>query len=412
VRVSAFMLSLNFSKMNFDFEQIYNELFAYCEAENFSGYDPFEGLNSPFVQLTPLKYFAPARLAWLQFVKRSPINLRPFLKIEKGVNSKGIALFALAELSRFRTNQNTLHANNAKQFLQQLLELKTQNSKLKTQNPKTAFSYNFDWQSRAFFAPKGTPTVVPTAFAAQAFIEAYQLLDNEIYLETANEICEFILNDLNRSFESKDEICFSYTPLDKSVIFNASLLAGETLANTGKILENDFFLETAAKTVRFVINRQKENGAWAYGSKLRHAWVDNFHTAYILLSLFRISNLIPELKNETEKAIKTGLNFWLENFFLADGTPKYYDKNIYPVDIHSASAAIAALSELNQSDERCLPQAEKTLRWTIENMRDSQGFFYYQKQKNRTVKTPFIRWGQAWTAYALARFLETKTEKK
>lgn len=406
MRVSAFVLSLYFFTM--DVEQIYNELFDYCKTENFSGYDPFEGLNSPFIQLTPLKHFAPARLAWLQMVKRSPVNLRSFLKIEKGVNPKGIALFALAELARFRTNQKTLHADNTKQFLQNLLELKTQNSKLKTQ--KTAFGYNFDWQSRAFFAPKGTPTIVPTAFAAQAFLEAYEIFGDKIYLETAREICEFILNDLNRSFETEDEICFSYTPLDKSVIFNASLLAGETLANTGAILKNDHYLETAAKTVRFVINRQKENGAWAYGSKLRHAWVDNFHTAYILLSLFRISNLIPELKNETGNALKTGLDFWLENFFLEDGTPKYFDKQTYPVDIHSASAAIAALSELNQIDERCLPQAEKTLRWTIENMRDGAGFFYYQKRKKRTVKIPFIRWAQAWTAYALARFLEIKNK--
>ena len=231
------MLSLNFSKMNFDFEQIYNELFAYCQAENFSGNDPFDGLNSRIFQHTPLKYSAPVRLAWLQTIKRSPLNLRPILKIEKSVNPKGIALFALAEISRFRANQKPSHAENAKQFLQQLLELKILLPKTKNQKPKTAFGYNFDWQSRVFFAPKGTPTIVPTAFAAQTFIEAYKLFGDAIYLETAKEICEFILNDLNRSFESKDEICFSYTPLDKTVIFNASLLAGEVLANTGAILK-------------------------------------------------------------------------------------------------------------------------------------------------------------------------------
>ncbi|MEO6590328.1 MAG: delta-aminolevulinic acid dehydratase, partial [Pyrinomonadaceae bacterium] len=203
--------------MNFDFEQIYNELFAYCQAENFSGYDPFEGLNSRIFQYTPLKYFAPARLAWLQTVKRSTINLRPILRIEKSVNPKGIALFALAELSRFRTNQKAIHADNAKKFLRQLLELKIQLPITDYQLPKTAFGYNFDWQSRVFFAPQGTPTIVPTAFAAQALIEAYKLFGDEMYLETAKEICEFILSDLNRSFESKDEICFSYTPLDKTV---------------------------------------------------------------------------------------------------------------------------------------------------------------------------------------------------
>ena len=43
------------------------------------------------------------------------------------------------------------------------------------------------------------------------------------------------------------------------------------------------------------------------------------------------------------------------------------------------------------------------------NMLDAQGFFYYQKRKNGTVKTPYMRWGQAWMAYALARLIERKS---
>lgn len=388
---------------------VYDQLFAWCEAEDFAGYDPFDGLNSRVFQASPLKYFTVPRLVWLQMVKRSGRNLRPLLKIEKGVNPKGIALFALAELSRFRATGNEKHAENSKQLLKRLLSLKIEieSPKSKSQN-RTAFGYNFDWQSRAFFAPLGTPTIVPTAFAAQAFSEAYELFGDKNYLETAQEICRFITKDLNRSFESEDEICFSYTPLDKSVIFNASLLAGECFASVGKLTGNDEYLELAAKTARFVICRQRADGAWEYGSKQRHAWVDNFHTAYILLSLFRLENSIAGLNNETGQAIKKGLNYWLESFFLPDGTPKYYDKQTFPIDIHSASAAIIALCELKDLDERCLPLAEKVANWTIENMRDAQGFFYYQKRQNETVKTSFIRWSQAWTAFAISRLLEVK----
>lgn len=380
-------------------ETAYEQLFNYCESENFAGYDPFDALGSRIFQKLPFKNSTLTRLIWLQTVKRSPVNLRPFLKIEKGTNAKGIALFALAELARFRTNYAPQHAENARQFLEKL-----QSSKIKIQRSKTAFGYNFDWQSRAFFAPQGTPTIVPTAFAARAFLEGYTLFDDENYLETAKEICNFILEDLNRSFESEDEICFSYTPLDNSVIYNASLLAGECLAEVGKITNNKDLLETAAKTARFVIRRQMENGAWAYGSKLRHAWVDNFHTAYTLLSLFRLQKIIPNL--ETKTPIKKGLDFWLEKFFLADGTPKYYDKQTFPIDIHSASAAVVALGELDEVDERCLSLAKKVADWTLENMRDERGFFYYQKRRFHTVKIPFIRWSQAWTAYALARLIE------
>ena len=386
-------------------QKTYDELFSYCETENFAGYDPFDGLNSRIFRAVPLKYFSLGRLAWLQMVKRSAKDLRPMLKVEKGINAKGIALFALAELSRFRSTYKPQHAENAKNFLEKLLGLKIPNLKSEIPN-RTAFGYNFDWQSRAFFAPQGTPTIVPTAFAAQALLEGYALFGDEIYLETAQEICAFITEDLNRIGETDDEICFSYTPLDKSVIFNASLLAGECLASVGAILSNEEYLNLARKTANFVINRQKENGAWAYGEKLRHAWVDNFHTAYILLSLFRLQKLIPGLN--CDKTIKPGLDYWLENFFLADGTPKYYDKETFPIDIHSAAAAIVALCELSEIDERCLALAEKVAAWTIENMRDEKGFFYYQKRKDKIVKTSFIRWSNAWTALAIARLLESR----
>ncbi|MGI9036319.1 MAG: delta-aminolevulinic acid dehydratase [Pyrinomonadaceae bacterium] len=393
-------------------EKIYDELFAWCETENFAGYDPFDGLNSRIFQATPLKFFASARLAWLQMVKRSSDeNLRPRLKIEKGVNSKGIALFALAELARFRATSETKHAENAKKLLEKLLALKIeiQNPKSQIQN-RAAFGYNFDWQSRAFFAPKNTPTIVPTAFAARAFLEAYALFKTPEYLATAQEICRFIITDLNRPFESSEEICFSYTPLDRSVIFNASLLAGETLASFGALTGNWECANLAKKSARFVARRQRADGAWAYGAKFRHQWIDNFHTAYILLSLFRLQKTIPNLRDEVSPAIEAGLNFWLDNFFLADGIPKYYDKQTFPIDIHSASAAIVALCELDELDARRQPLAEKVAAWTIENMRDADGFFYYQKRKSQIIKTPFMRWAQAWTALAIARLLEVKRQ--
>ena len=386
---------------------VYDELFAWCEAENFAGYDPFDGLNSRIFQASPLKYFAVSRLVWLQIVKRSARNLRPLLKIDKGVNPKGIALFALAELSRFRATKNEKHAENAKALLKKLLSLRIQKPEFSA-DKRLAFGYNFDWQSRVFFAPRGTPTIVPTAFAAQAFFEGSELFGDEEYFKAVQAICRFIIKDLNRPFESEEELCFSYTPLDKSVIFNASLLAGEVLANVGKLSENQKYLDLAARSARFVIRRQRADGAWSYGSKRRHTWVDNFHTAYVLLSLYRLEKSIKDLKSETAPTIKKGLDYWLENFFLADGTPKYFDKETFPVDIHSAAAAIVALCELRNLDNRCLPLAEKVANWTIENMRDEKGFFYYQKRPGEIVKTPFMRWSQGWTAFAIARLLEAK----
>jgi hypothetical protein len=383
-------------------QDIYDKLFAYCESEKFAGYDPFDGLNSSIFQATPFRKFTISRLAFLQFVKRSPFNLRPILRIPKGVNAKGIALFSLAELSRFRATNENIHADNAKSLLEVLSGLTIEI------NDRKSFGYNFDWQSRAFFAPKGTPTIVPTAFAAQAFTEGFELFGDESYLKIAASICDFIVADLNRIDETVDEVSFSYTPIDRSVIFNASLLAGECLARIGEIRSNEEYLNLAEKSANYVIKRQKENGSWAYGSKLRHSWVDNFHTAYILLSLYRLQNLIPNFN--CQETIDRGLDFWLDNFFLADGTPKYFENSVFPVDIHSASAAIVALAELSELNERCLPMAELVADWTIENLQSESGFFYYQKRRFYTEKTSYIRWANAWTAYAISRLLEVKTK--
>ena len=99
-------------------------------------------------------------------------------------------------------------------------------------------------QCRSFFAPHGTPTVVPTAFAARAFIEAAYAFKDDEYLKTARSVCDFLLYDLPRIVESDTELCFSYSPNSHTRIFNASLLAAEVLASiaareaaAGKVIE-------------------------------------------------------------------------------------------------------------------------------------------------------------------------------
>ena len=396
--------------MALDLETIYEQLFAYCEQQGFSGYDPFDGLNSSWFQRSPLKYSAAARLAWLQMVKRSPVDLRRVLGVKKGVNPKGLALFALAELSRFRATKEPQHAKNARKLIDRLYETKIE-GRTKDGRRTTAFGYNFDWQSRVFYVPVGTPAIVPTAFASQAFVEAFSSFGEEKYLAAADEICGFILNDLNRPVETADEVCFSYTPVDQSVIYNASLFAGESLARVGAISGNTDYLEMAAKAARFVIRRQSENGSWQYGENASQKWVDNFHTAYVLLSLHRFSRAIPNLRSEISDVLLRGTDYWLDKFFLDDGTPKYYDSEIYPIDIHSAAVAIGTLCELKELDERMMPMAKKTAEWTVKNMRNERGFFYYQKRETRVLETPFIRWGQAWMAFALASLIESKDGK-
>ncbi len=224
--------------MAIDLTSAHKRLWQWCRAQGFAGYDPYDALNSRWFQATPLRH------------------------------SRIFALAALAEYRRSQTKEAELEA---RELLDDLMWMRLKGFK------GAAWGYNFDWQSRAFFAPRGTPTIVPTAFAARALCEAAEVFGQEEYLPFARTVCDFILNDLNRSEETEREVCFSYSPLDQTRVFNASLLAGETLAAVGRLTGEASLCDWARRSASYVTRRQRADGSWAYGGDDHQSWADGFH---------------------------------------------------------------------------------------------------------------------------------------
>jgi hypothetical protein len=393
--------------MAVDLATAHEQLWKYCRAHGYAGHDPFDGLNSRLFQATPFKNSRTARLAWIQFHKRSPINFRSLVGVSRERNAKAIALFALAALADFRRAPTAENEIEARELLDDLVGMSLKGFK------GACWGYNFDWQSRSFFVPRGTPTIVPGAFAARALCEAAEVISRDEYLPFARTICDFVLNDLNKSDETSDQVCFSYSPLDRTRVFNASLLAGETLATVGSMLGEQSLIDWAQRTALYVVRRQQQNGSWAYGADSHQSWADNFHTAYILSSLSRINAVVSESGavatgsgDDFDNVLRRGYEFWTQQFFLTHGWPKYFPDRLYPADIHSAASAIVTLVELRGQIPSTLVLAQQIAEWTMANLRDREGFFHYQKRRFFSVKIPYMRWSQAWMIYALARLRE------
>jgi len=374
------------------FQAAYDQLLSWCQQRDFAGHDPFDALNSRLFQATPLAQSRNARLIWTQVVKRSPADPRALIRVPAQRNAKGIALFTLAQIANHR-RLNTADSEAAvREFLAGLLSMKIDGYS------GACWGYNFDWQSRNFFAPRNTPTIVPTAFAARALIEAGT--DDE-----ARSVCEFIVKDLPRTIETESELCFSYAPNTNTSIFNASLLAAEVLASVGAQTGETELIDLADRAARYVLNNQQPDGSWLYGTDPKQSWIDNFHTAYVLFSLKRIID-VSSRRHDFQPALERGYRYWKENFFLADGWPKYYDHDLYPADAHAAASAIVTFLECRELDDDALKLAQTIATWTIQNLRGTRGFFYYQRRRFYTVRKPYMRWTQAWMLYALSRLLE------
>ena len=107
-----------------------------------------------------------------------------------------------------------------------------------------------------------------------------------------------------------------------------------------------------------------------------------------------------------EKNLKTGFQFYVEHFFEDNGRPKYYHNRVYPVDSQCISQSIDTLAYFADVEEAALPLAKKVAKWTIDNMQDKDGHFYYRQYPFFIkAKTPMLHWAQATTYKALTLLL-------
>jgi rhamnogalacturonyl hydrolase YesR len=381
----------------------FNKLKNYCEKENFKGWDPYDGLNSKVfntLYLNKVRFF---RLAWIQLFKRNPINLRNLFLIDKEYNPKGLGLFLTGYCNLYKVEKKEEYLNHIIFLADKLIELQSKGYS------GSCWGYNFDWQSRAFFLPKTTPTVVATSFISSALLDAYDITKEERYLNTAISSTKFIINDLNRT-PKKEGFIFSYSPYDNTRVYNASLLGSKLLARVYSYTKDESLLKIAKDSVTACANTQREDGAWIYGELKIQDWVDSFHTGYNLECIYDYQKYTGD--NSFDSVIEKGLKYYLNNFFLEDGTPKYYDNKTYPIDIHAPAQFVATLYKLNQlKNNKVL--VDKVLNWTIDNMQDEKGYFYYQLKPSKSSKIPYMRWAQAWMFYSFTYyFLEFNDDEK
>jgi hypothetical protein len=159
----------------------------------------------------------------------------------------------------------------------------------------------------------------------------------------------------------------------------------------------------ARAAIEYTCSKQLPGGAWLYAEEPRYHWIDNFHTGYNLDSLYFYIECTGY--QEYDAHLDRGLRYYKANFFEDSGRPKYYQQRTYPVDIQCAAQSIDTLALLSQRDPSCVELALKVAAWTIRNMQDRRGYFYYRQYPFMKAKTPMLHWGQATMFKALAHLL-------
>ena len=382
-------------------EKILCDLLVNVQNEDTVGYDPFDGLNSRFFRSLPFSNKPIFRLLWIQFFKHCPINLRTYLGVPKTLNPKAIGLLLLGMLRRVRAEKKVACPSYSQKIIRCL-----HNNLIYTKYG-FGFGYNFDWQSKAFFVPKGTPNTVTSVYVGHALLDFYETCGDQQASKWAQGVHDFLLNEMVM-WEKEDFLCFSYIPHEKAEVHNANLLAAAFLSRIYAKNENQRLKEMITKAVRFSISDIQENGYWPYGTMPHHRWMDNFHTGFNLESLLQIRTNLNT--HEYDKVIKKVYAFYRANFFLDNGIPRYYNNKTYPIDIHNIAESIIILNKVASNDSALWSTGErnnasvllrKVMAYAFTKFWDKKGYFYYQRGKVLVNKINYMRWSQAWMFYAL-----------
>jgi polysaccharide biosynthesis protein VpsJ len=363
---------------------------SWVEAHDFQAYDPGDGENSFLRHLTFNSQFLRRMLT--AAVLRSPFEIRPWIGIRPHTSTKGMGYMGWGYVKMYAATKDATYRRRAEYCFDWLMQNRAPGYE------QYCWGNHFSFSTRAGTIPKYMPTIVWSSLIGLAFLEAFEVLGDERYLQVAASTAEWV-KTLPRERTSRGA-CISYIPSAQSSIHNSNMLGGALLACTSKHTGDVEAAKLARMAMSYSCARQNCDGAWFYGEASKYHWIDNFHTGYNLDCLKRYEDSIGD--GEFTKHLQEGFRYFKQTFFEADGRPKYYHNNSSPTDIQCAAQSVDTLTYFSRMDPSALELAQRVAAWTIEHMQAKDGHFCYRDLGWKKIKTPMLHWGQGTMFKAMA----------
>ncbi|MEJ8756927.1 hypothetical protein WG947_07975 [Pontibacter sp. H259] len=351
---------------------------------NYHSFDPYDALTNKNIDTLTQSKPLLRRIA-IQMISKSPLDLH-FLGMSKMVHTKTVS--DLLWYHSIKGDDDSL--SKVDFFFEWLLNLRIQD------NEFYSWGLNFPYTSRFIDADKNMPNLYNTINAGLAICYSFDKLKSENQIlakKVVKGIIEFIETSLNYTDEGSKG-WYSYYPNQTSPTYNVNALALYFLV----------FVQTKFNDIKFDDNRidglinllcdeQQDDGSWFYSRSKNGAWIDGFHTGFILESL---AFAFKELKGNKKllASIEKGWLFYINEMFTSDGFPRYLlGKGKYPIDSQNCAQAIQTISNvgqwINKNEKELLT---KVIQNSIDNLYSKEGFFYYKKSLLFTYRSSYIRW--------------------
>ncbi len=375
----------------------------FAECQGTETYDPYDFKGSPLVmglhQRGSLGKAALKAIYGAAFL--APSMTRKALGVRKQASAGGVAHLAMAYCELHRSGNPT--ALDKARLLLDELEAMRQGS---------GWGLPFAWQSGVATVPAHTPIGHTTMTVGNAFYEYHTIAEDDWSLAQAVTACAFLNGGLPQTETEGGGMALSYTPLDSSKCVNSNADAAALLARVGAKAGRATYLDSARKIAHFVAHAQNQDGSWNYMAGVQQgagSIVDHYHTAMTISALLPLSLILFD--DACHQSAQSGLAFYLDHLFLANGAPRFATTMDSPIDIYGCAQGLMTLLDcavfpVFSPELRSLSghRAHQLVRFMMNRMQDSDGSFVYRRYTIGTMRLKSLRWAQALAITGLCRY--------
>ncbi|QFU85018.1 prenyltransferase/squalene oxidase repeat-containing protein [Natronorubrum aibiense] len=375
---------------------------AYARRRDYTGPDYGDGMSSQLLQALPFENRV-LNLVVQEVVKRTPVDVRPLLRVEHRRNYKGAALFAMANLNYY---DFASHRGEVDDLAFDPVAEADRLAKWLLEKQITGYS-GFCGGHRheiQHFHTKGMPSdpdIVSTAYAVKALLRATEHGLGDEYADIARTATAFLVEDLNyREVEEGAKIDYHMNHPEDSYTVNAAALGAGMLIDLYEHFGDEELHERATKILDHIAANQTDVGGWPYRlpASASHLSMDSHHNGFVIEAFQRYRDVVDA--DRYAETLADALEFYRTDLFELDGAPNFDEANAYPRDIHASTQGMLVFAR-----EGDLEFAERILRWVLANLQVEEGQFYYRKYRHHTKRVTLMRWCQGWMSYALSTFL-------
>ncbi|WP_243685501.1 hypothetical protein [Methanosarcina barkeri] len=275
---------------------------------------PYDALNSKIVN----KFCSSSQLLEIlvtQLNKYSILNIRPIIGVEKGLDVKGMSLFA-------QSFSKIYSLTNDQRYKEDLFEC---SNFLKNKSLKQ--KYGFDCWAGHYFYHRGfdgdiltpeIPDIITTSNVIKAMVDSYLIFKDEALKDIGKSACDFLIKDLLRKTDDGLYYLQYDTLSEDKIVTDASAKGLTAICKLMPLFDDAEMRTVACKLSEFLIRTQDSDGCWIYtkykSGKIRRQ--TDFHQGFIIDSLVEyLSFAEPKEQDRLIDSIKRGVNFYRKNSF-------------------------------------------------------------------------------------------------